>query len=290
MLGSLWFLAGVEGFPFAEDLEDLIDTIAQALGLSMGSVRAEFAKTIEGIAPGLSPTILKGFINGYIGLPADVAAKFSQGDFVPGTGALLAGASVIEEFKDIAGPMPAAILGTASFARDLIATPFSEATTLQGTLRGSPITAMRMVGDSWAYVENGAIVDKRGYIVSPEMSMGVLTARLLGFYPRAAAEQYDAIRIAKRIGNYQKEMTAHYRYAWVKADLTGNSYAKRQIEREVDEWNKSAKGTGLEIDNFLKNSQRASKEARMSATQRTLRSSAKAAREDLTTLTDYMLQ
>jgi len=290
MLGSLWFLAGVEGFPFAEDLEDLIDTIAQELGLSMGSVRAEFAKTIEGIAPGLSPTILKGFINGYIGLPADVAAKFSQGDFVPGTGALLAGASVIEEFKDIAGPMPAAILGTASFARDLIATPFSEATTLQGTLRGSPITAMRMVGDSWAYVENGAIVDKRGYIVSPEMSMGVLTARLLGFYPRAAAEQYDAIRIAKRIGNYQKEMTAHYRYAWVKADLTGSSYAKRQIEREVDEWNKSAKGTGLEIDNFLKNSQRASKEARMSATQRTLRSSAKAAREDLTTLTDYLIQ
>jgi hypothetical protein len=289
MLGALWFLAGVEGFPFAEDLEDLLDTIMQALGLTVGSVRAEFTKAIEGVAPGLSPVILKGFVNGVMGLQADVAAKFSMGDFVPGTGILLAGATVTEELKDIAGPMPAALLGTATFARDLITMPFSAAVSFQDVLRGSPMTGMRMVGDSWAYLD-GAIVDKRGYVVSPEMGMGVVAARLLGFYPRVAAEQYDAIRLAKRISNYQKEMTIYYRYPWVKAYRTRDTATMRQIEREVEEWNKAAKGTGLEIPDFPKNSLRAAKEASMSATERTLRSSAKAAREDLTTLTDYLLQ
>lgn len=290
MLGALWFFAGVEGFPFAEDLEDLLDTIMQTLGLTVGSVRAEFIKAVEGVAPGLSPTILKGFVNGVLGLDADVAAKFSMGDFFPGTGVLLAGATVTEELKDIAGPMPAALLGTVTFARDLITMPFSSAVSFQDALRGSPMTGMRMVGDSWAYLDNGAIVDKRGYVVSPEMGMGVVAARLLGFYPRAAAEQYDAIRLAKRISNYQKEMTVYYRYPWVKAYKLRDNATMRQIEREVEEWNKSAKGTGLEIRDFPKNSLRAAKEASMSATQRTLRSSSKAAREDLTTLTDYLIQ
>jgi hypothetical protein len=122
------------------------------------------------------------------------------------------------------------------------------------------------------------------------MGMGVVAARLLGFYPRVAAEQYDAIRLAKRISNYQKEMTIYYRYPWVKAYRTRDTATMRQIEREVEEWNKAAKGTGLEIPDFPKNSLRAAKEASMSATERTLRSSAKAAREDLTTLTDYLLQ
>lgn len=290
MLGSMLMLAGVPGFPFAEDIEDLVDTIAQMLGLQIGSIRAEFAKVLDGIAPGLTPVVLKGFINGWLGVPADIAGRFSMGDFIPGTGILLSGASVGEEVKDILGPMPAMTIGLATMARDMITAPLSEGKSAQDILRASPMTAMRMAGDTWAYWDNGAVVDRRGYVVSPDMNAGIMAMRLMGFYPRAAAEQYGAIKIAKRVNNYQKEVVAYHRYAWVKAMQTGNRAYARQIERSVEEWNRGAKGTALEIRDFVKNSQRALKEAKLSATQRTLRSTAKAGREDTERVMDILIQ
>jgi len=290
MLGSLWLVAGVAGFPFAEDIEDLVDTIAQMLGLQMGSVRAEFAKLLDDVAPGLSPVVLKGFVNGYLGVPADIAGRFSMGDFVPGTGFLLAGATVGEEVKDILGPMPSMAIGLVSTARDIIATPLSEGKSFQDTLRAAPVTAFRMVGDTWAYASNGAVVDRRGYVVSPEMNMSMMAMRLMGFYPDAAAKEYDAIRIAKRVNNYQKDVVTSYRYAWIKAMQTGNRGYAREIEKAVDEWNKGSRGTALEIKDFVRNSQRALKEARLSATQRTLRSTAKAGRDDTARILDILTQ
>ena len=290
MLGTLWLFAGVTGFPFAEDIEDLVDTIAQALGLQMGSVRAEFVKILEGIAPGVSPYVLKGAVNTALGIPADVASRFSQGDFIPGSGLLLAGSTIGEEVKDILGPMPAMVLGAATFTRDIAAAPFSEGQTFVDALRASPITLGRMFGDTYAYMATGAIVDRRGYVVSPDMTIGTLAARLMGFYPKAAAEQYDAIRIAKRVNNYQKEIVAGYRTAWVQAMLTGNRAYARQIEQSVVEWNRAAKGTQLEIANFVKNSQRALKEAQRSAVERTLKSTSKAGREEASRLMDQMIE
>jgi hypothetical protein len=146
------------------------------------------------------------------------------------------------------------------------------------------------MGDAFSYWSNGAIVDRRGYVVSPDMHMGVIAARLLGFYPADAAKQYDAIRLSKRINNYQKEMVATYRYAAVKAHLSGNLAYEREIYRAVEDWNRSARGTGLEMKEFEKNTKRAIKEAKMSATQRTLRSTAKAARDDTSSLIDAILQ
>ena len=290
MLGTLWLFAGVTGFPFAEDIEDLVDTIAQALGLQMGSVRAEFVKILEGLAPGVSPYVLKGAVNTALGIPADVASRFSQGDFIPGSGLLLAGSTIGEEVKDILGPMPAMVLGAATFTRDMAAAPFSEGQTFVDALRASPITLGRMFGDTYAYMATGAIVDRRGYVVSPDMTIGTLAARLMGFYPKAAAEQYDAIRIAKRVNNYQKEIVAGYRTAWVQAMLTGNRAYARQIEQSVVEWNRAAKGTQLEISNFVKNSQRALKEAQRSAVERTLKSTSKAGREEASRLMDQMIE
>jgi hypothetical protein len=290
MLGTLWMFAGITGFPFAEDIEDLLDTIAQALGLQMGSVRAEFIKVLEDVAPGVSPYVLKGAVNTALGIPADVASRFSQGDFIPGSGILLAGSTIGEEVKDILGPMPAMTLGLATFTRDIIAAPFSEGKTIEGALRAGPITLGRMFGDSYAYMSNGAVVDRRGYVVSPDMTIGTVVTRLLGFYPKAAAEQYEAIRIAKRVNNYQKEVVAGFRTAWVKAMLTGDRQYARQVEQAVDEWNRAAKGTQLEIGSFLKNSQRALKEAKLSAAQRTLRATSKAGRDDATRMVDLMIE
>jgi hypothetical protein len=287
MLAALWMLTGLSGLPFAEDLEDLIDTLAQKLKVAgWQGARYETAQFLDEIFPGMSPFLLKGIVNNY--LPADIAGRTSLGDLLPGTDILLAGADVSRGLSEIAGPAPAMLLGTAQFAVDALAIPFSTTTTIESVAREAPVTMVRALADTFAYTQTGAVVDRRGYTVTDDMNTGTLLARALGFYPSAAANQYEMIRSAKRMTDYQREVVTGYRTAWVSAMMRGDREFARQIEQSVEDWNDSAKGTALEIRGFTKNSRRALEEARRPATARTLRSAPNAAEKDLQRMIDLM--
>jgi hypothetical protein len=286
MLGALWLMAGVAGLPFVEDAEDLIDTIAQGLGLKMGSVRAELAKTIDSIVPGASPFFLRGMANAYFG--GNIADRVSLSDFIPGTGILLSGADVGRELTEIAGPAASMLTGVATFLPRLTQAAFTERVTLVDAMRESPATMMRALGDAFAYGSAGAVVDKRGYVVSPDMNAGLILTRLAGFYPAAAAQQYQIIMASKRITDYQKDTVAGFRSAWIKAKINGDEDQARAIVDAVRDWNEGTKGTALEIKKFLPNSQRALREARRPAQERLLRGAPRAARDDLEAIADLL--
>jgi hypothetical protein len=287
MLGSLWMLTGLAGLPFAEDLEDVIDTIAQTLKISgWQGARYEAAQMLDSIFPGMSPLLMQGLVNQFV--PGDVAAKTSLGDLLPGSGALIAGADPFRSVMEILGPAAGMIGATGTFAKQALTAPFTATVDVEDVLRESPVTMMRAAGEAYVYMQNGAITDRRGYTVSPEMSAGVVLTRMLGFYPVAASRQYEMIGMAKRITDYQREQTTAYRAGWVKAMMEGDRARAREIEAEVDTWNAGSKGTGLEIKNFVKNSQRALKEADRPAMERTLRSAPNAAERDLQNLIDLM--
>lgn len=287
MLVGLWLLTGLSGLPFAEDLEDLIDTLAQKLKVSgWRGARYEAAQFVDGIFPGMSPVFLKGLVNEY--MPADIAGRTSLGDLLPGTDILLAGADVSRGLGEIAGPAPSMLIGTAQFASDLLSVPFSTTTTMEGVAREAPITMIRAMADAYAYTQAGAVVDRRGYTVSTDMSAATILTRALGFYPSSAAAQYEVIRSAKRMTDYQREVVTGFRTAWVGAMIRGDRDFARQIEASVDAWNEGAKGTALEVKNFAKGSQRALQEARRPAAARTLRSAPDAAERDLQNLIDLM--
>lgn len=288
MLAAIWALSGVAGLPFAEDFEDLIDTIAQGLGFRQGSIRAEMIRHIEKSFPGWSATFFKGIVNVHGG--PDIASRTSLGNIVPGTGAFLAGADVSREFADILGPAAGFISGTAKTARDLVVFPFSASKSLEDVARESPVTLLRLMGDSYAYMQSGAVVDRRGYVVSKEMDMGTIFTRLAGFYPASAAAQYDVIRIANRETDYQKEAVAGFRHAWIKATLRGDIQGAAAITASVNEWNNATRGTTLEIRNFAQGNVRALREAQRPAGERTLRAAPRAAQEDIRGLVDALTE
>jgi hypothetical protein len=279
MLGAMWLLGGLMSFPFAENIEDLIDTIAQGLGLKMGSVRAELAKAIDSVAPGMSPYVLRGFANDFLGL--NLADRVSLSNPIPGTGMLLAGADVGRALTDIAGPAASMLTGVASSIPRFMQAAFTERVTFVDALRESPVTMARALGDTIAYGQAGAVIDKRGYVVSPDANAAVLASRMLGFYPASAAEQYGIIRVSKRITDYQKETVAGFRIAWVKAKLNNDPEQVRAIEDAVASWNEGSKGTALEITKFVPNAQRALREAQRPAGERMLRAAPVASRDDL---------
>ena len=286
MLAALFMLGGISAFPFAEDIEDLMDTIAQLLGFTKASIRFEIAKLVDSVAPGASPYVLRGFANAYFA--GNVADRVSVGNFIPGTGILLAGTNVGREISDLAGPALSMLVGTATSAVDLVRAAATERVTMVDVLRESPVTMFRALGDSVAYTQSGGIVDRRGYIVTPDASAAVIAARLLGFYPAAASEQFQVIRLAKRMTDYQKEVVAGFRVAWVKAKIQGDEAQAQDVVDAVADWNEASRGTGMEIRNFLANANRALREAQRPAGERFLRAAPRAAREDIETMADLL--
>ena len=279
MLAALWMLTGVSGFPFAEDVEDILDTLAQRLGLDIGqgpSLRVFLSRQIDEMFPGLAPYVINGFANQFV--PMDIASKTGVGNIIPGTGFLLAGADPTQELAEVAGPLGGMSVNLAKATYELLRAPISERATLVDALRQSPVSLMRSVGDIAMYMQSGAIVDKRGYVVSPEATAADILTRLLGFYPVAAANQYEAIKYARRVTDYQRQVSMGYRDAWVKAMAIGDQEHAARIVREVNEWNEATSGTELYLRNWMKNSMRAWREAQRPATERFLRSTPQASR------------
>jgi hypothetical protein len=283
MIGGLIALSGLSGLPFAEDLEDLADTIAARLGLKTPSLRLEIARAIDEVMPGMSPMLINGFVNAFV--PGDVGSRTSLGDLFPGTSIFLPGADVGRELLSIAGPVAGAaqgLLSTASGAGQWAAYTAGisdRPASLEGIARNAPVTMVRAWADAFAYVESGGVVDRRGYLVSDDLSSMEVMARALGFYPSAAAEQYGLIRVAQRVSNYQRDMAAAFYNAYVQARLRGDTAQANQVVREVREWNQEARGSGLEITNFQQNAIRRLRDARRSATERTVRYAPQTARE-----------
>ncbi len=89
------------------------------------------------------------------------------------------------------------------------------------------------------------------------------------------------IKIANRLTDYQKDVTAGFRQAYIKARISNDTAAANGVLAAVRDWNEGARGTALEIRNFEGNSQKALREARLPAKERTLRASSRAARDDL---------
>jgi hypothetical protein len=282
MLTGLWLLSGLQGFPLAEDLEDIIDTIAQKLGFKAGSIRFEIAKAIDSIAPGLSPYVLQGAVNSMF--TGDMAVRTSLGDFVPGTGLLLSGSNKTRELEELGGPALSMLIGVADTFSNAAQAAFTEKKTLTDVLRGSPVTMARAFGDTLAYSDSGAIVDKRGYVVSPDLTGLTYATRLLGFYPQAASEQYSKIRVSKRIVDYQRETSAGFQQAYVRAKIAGDEARAEAILDAVNNWNEGAQDTPLFIRNFRVNANKALREARRPAVERLLRTTPVSARENLRTI------
>lgn len=103
MLGLLLITSGLRGLPFAEDIFDIVDTIAQKLGLKMASVEKSIAEWIDAVAPGMTPYVMRGVLDRITG--ATMSTRLGMGDMLPLTGAFRAGADPAREAADFAGPV-----------------------------------------------------------------------------------------------------------------------------------------------------------------------------------------
>jgi hypothetical protein len=258
--GRITFLAmmivasGIKGVPFAEDIMDLIDTLAQMFGIKMTSIEKEAYQLFDGLAPGYAPYFMRGALDQLTG--STVSSKVGMGDIIPLSGMLKYGADPWNETKQFVGPVFGATMGMANMAQMIgkygaeAVGVKSDATSFNDILRNSPLAIMRSIGDSMAYMETGAITNIRGQIVSRDAGVSTYVARLLGFYPAESTRQNDIIRLSKMGGEYAKAIKAEMVNAYVQAGIRKDAAQMKHISKQVAEWNADARGTGLEIKEF----------------------------------------
>ena len=292
-LGALMAVAGLKGLPFADDLADLVDTLAQFFGLKVPPVEVAVGKFVEDTtdAIGLDGTFwaqvaLRGGLDQFGG-GGTYSSRLALGDLLPGTGIFLAGASTPQELKNIAGPIFSAMAGTVTTAIDLAKAPFKADTTneLMRIAQASPIAGLRNIMDTAVYYNTGAVLNSRGYTVTKDIGVGTLVTRLLGFYPVAATRSNDAVRMTKRLVDYTKQISSGYRDQYVRAALMNDRSAMRAIEQDVRDHNRvHRRGSPFFIDDFKGKVRRAVKSAKEGAGARFLKTTPKSTRDSVTEL------
>jgi hypothetical protein len=280
LLTTLFLAAGLKGLPFGDDILDLLDTVAQILGIRWDGTEAELVQFVDEIAPGVSPIVMRGIIDHFTGLT--VSSRLGHGDLIPGTGFFRAGSDTGKELENVLGAPASffiAALSTTSLAAKYVGETVGlrdDTTTLTDIGRkGFGIAGIKSFTDGIVYLSDGTITNKEGQIVDKNATTFHSIARMAGFYPRSATLQYDVTRMSQQTADYAKELSASLRHAYVKADPG----ERLEIAQQVRRLQRQNRGTPFDLKNFFTSARKAVKEAGRSASERSLRSLPKSTKD-----------
>ena len=286
MLGSLLLLSGVRGIPGSDDILDIVDGIAQRLGLKVGSVEKEFARLTRSVfgdelAAEINPIIMRGLLDHFTGL--SFSNRLGLGDIIPGTGLLKPSATkqeILREVVNIAGAPTSFLAGAFEFTFNTLPAVATGRKGLSSLATDSPFTAIKNLGTAFKFYDTGAIVDTKGYVVAQNATTWEILGKALGWYPSRAQAQMDWLMADSQEQAYMSMIKTEATRQAVAARLSGDVDAEKDVKEYIKSWNESTKGTRLEIRNFEKGLNQAFREAKKPLALRALKSSAKGGRAE----------
>lgn len=235
MLLSLTAMAGVEGMPFAEDIEDVIDTVAQRVfHSSFNSKRAmrnmfkSASETITGVD--LSGVMMHGLANQLTGL--NFASRVGMGNLLPGTRIGAADADYKKVMSEVLGPAGSVATGWLNGIDALNRGEFVEAMKVGGPLAAQNfIKGVQSFQDGFATDAGGRkIVDASGW----ESFM-----QTLGFSSNAASNAYEVDRIDKAQAAFYKQAQQEITNDIMKGIKAGDAQRVHDAIEYIGAWNRS---------------------------------------------------
>lgn len=286
MLGSLILLSGVRGIPGSDDLLDIVDGIAQRLGLKTGSIEKEFARLTNNVfgaelAAEINPIMMRGLLDHFTGW--SFSNRLGLGDIIPGTGLLKPSATkqeILREVVNIAGAPTSFLVGTFEYAFNTVPGVLTGRKSFSSLMGDSPVRAIANLGDAFKYHNTGAITDKKGYVVSQNATTWEIMGKAMGWHPSRAQAQMDWLMADSQEQAYMSMIKTEAVRRAVSARLSGNKEVEDEVKAYIKEWNTSTEGTRLEIKNFNRSVNQAFREAKKPMAVRALKSSAQAGRAE----------
>jgi hypothetical protein len=233
MLLSLYAAAGVNGLPFAEDLMDLVDTIAQRVFGSPFNSKRAIRNTLKSASEAItgadmSGLMMNGMVNEFTGL--SFASRVGLGNMIPGTRALAADADFKRNFEEIAGPVASMASGAAEGAISL-----TKGQPIEALRAAGPLSAQNLVKAAEQF-SKGYASDSQGRKLA-DVSSWEAFAQAAGFSSGKLADTYDLDRIDRQTSAFYKEAQKDFTRNIVKAVQDGDAGKVREAYGAVVQWN-----------------------------------------------------
>jgi len=232
-LGVLMLAAGVQGLPGADDLDDLLDTLWQALGYDTNTKLAKQRFLTEVFGAGGADFILHGF-SALPGFPLDVSARMGLGNLIPGTSLLLkSNIRKQDEVLEVLGP-------AGGMARDVA----------RGISDGTPSkflpTAFRNMGKSADMIDTGWYRDDQGRKVRPTDETDAFV-KFLGFQPAHVARESRMLHQADQQKNLAKVTEDEIADKWARGVAEKDADTVTEARKQLAQWNRDNPGTPIRI-------------------------------------------
>src|SRR5690606_27807713 len=240
-LAVLMVAAGLEELPFADDADDVIDTVAQALGYNWNTARAKREFLARTLGERGAEFVLHG-ASAIPGFPMDVSARLGLGNLIPGTGLLLG--STRDKSREIAE-----VLGApGGFFESAIE---GAGKALAGDVRGAALAVSPLPGRTLAKArdryQTGMYRDSRGRRVMDVDAYDAIV-KAIGFQPAdvAAAQRKAGIVVESAALVRNVKSRSHEQMA--EARFERDPEKMRKARQALRDWNRKNPEARILID------------------------------------------
>jgi Large polyvalent protein-associated domain 5/ADP-Ribosyltransferase in polyvalent proteins/Large polyvalent protein-associated domain 1 len=215
-LAILVVASGVQGLPFADDLDDLIDTIAQAMGYAWNSKEQKTKFVSQIVGRDAAEFVMRGG-SAMPGFPIDVAGRMGMSNLLPGTGMLLKSKTdKTSDLLDVLGPAGGVV-------RDAIKgefLPIAFRNAVQGVEMGF----------------TGYYKDGKGRNVLPVTGLESV-AKGIGFQPATIARESRSVSTAQQNIALVKNIEADIADDMAQARIEGSDDKYNKARKKLQDWN-----------------------------------------------------
>lgn len=229
-LAILVVAAGANGLPFADDLDDIIDTIGQALGYNFNTKKTKARFLTNTLGQGASDFMLHGF-SGVSGMPLDVSMRMGMGNLLPGTG-------VLKKSNKDKGDDYAEFFGAAGGYGKKVVDASSKL--LEGEVLGAfkaiSSTATANVAKAVDMMQTNTYRDSKGRkVIDTDFTDALVKA--VGFQPGDVAHEQAKLNMARQDIDMANQIKAGIAEKWAQGIYEKDPKAAVEASAAVREWN-----------------------------------------------------
>lgn len=235
-LAILVLAAGTQGLPFAEDIEDIIDTLGQSMGYDTNSKQAFRLKVIQaatalGLGAGVGKFITQG-LSSVPGVPIDVQGRLGLSNLVPGTAMFKrSNPDKGKEALEVIGPLGAFVNSvTQALTR-------AQSGDWQGVARMGLPVAVQNALKAVDMVQTGAYRDSKGRTVA-KTTIGDAIAKGIGFQPADVGEQSNRVNDAYQNIELNQVVRGQIAERWARGIFEQDAAKVRDATDALREWNR----------------------------------------------------
>ncbi len=243
-LGILLLTAGTGGLPFADDLDDIIDTLAQAMGYDFSSKKAKRKFIAETLGFGdVGAELATRGLSSLPGMPIDLSLRMGLGNLLPGTGALLRSntdrSRDVLEFAGAAGSLAKNFMDASEKA---LSGDFARAGVMVAPLA---IQNMAKAAQMW---DTGQYRNQKGQkVMDVDEVDGAM--KFIGFQPSAVARESSRMGEVSRSKQLVVNVEAEIAGRWAQGVSDGDPDKVREARADLAQWNADNPTSQIRITN-----------------------------------------